>query len=149
MRTVGIVVGMAVLFSVGVVWPTAGVAAAKDSPDLVLNVTSGQEDLHAVTMALQLAGHGLNAGREVTLFLNVRAPALARKDLSDKVAFHGNPPLQKMLTDLMARGARIIVCPACATVMGVSETDLLPGVKLATREALFDRLGPDAVVFSY
>ena len=149
MQTIGIVAGLAIVVAIGVWWPTAGAAAAKDSPDFVLNVTSGQEDLHAVTMALQLAGHALHAERDVTVFLNVRAPALAHKNLSDKVAFHGNPPIQKMLTNVMSRGARIIVCPACATVMGVAEGDLLPGVQLASRELLFGQLGPDAVVFSY
>lgn len=128
----------------------SGPAAGQESkPGLVLNVTSGREDLHAVTMALQLAGHGLNDGRAVTLFLNVRAPDLARADLPESLAFGGNPPVRKMLADLLGRGATVLVCPACAEAMGVKASDLLAGVEMATREALFAKLDANTVVFTY
>lgn len=144
-------VAVVVLAAVGGTWlhggPEAPPAATK--PSFVLNITSGQEDLHAVTMALQLAGHALNDGRDVTLFLNVRAPVLARKDLPETVVFKDNPPVRKMLADLMQRGARVLACPACMKVMGVGDDDLAPGIQKATRELLFGQLGPDAAVFSY
>jgi len=120
-------------------------------PTVVFNITSGKEDLHAVTMALQLAGHAVDEGRNVVLFLNVRAPEFARKDLSDAFAFHGNPPLRKMIADLMARGPQVtvMVCPHCAEVMGLTEKDFAPGIGMASAESLFDKLGADSVVFTY
>jgi len=42
------------------------------APTLVLNITSGQDNAHALTMALELANHALDQGRQVVLFLNVR-----------------------------------------------------------------------------
>ena len=118
-------------------------------PAMVLNVTSGREDVHAVTMALQLAGHGLDDGREVVLFLNVRAADFARRDLSEAIAFGGNPPVKKMIAALIGRGARVLVCPHCAKVLGVAEDDIIDGARLATRESLFGALGTNSVVFSY
>ena len=123
--------------------------AGQARPCLVLNITSGKDDLHAATMALQLAGHALDDGRDVVLFMNVRAPELARKDFSPTLAFHDNPPLQTMLKQLMERGATMLVCPHCMKVQGVTPADLLPGAEVASRETLFGNLGPNAHVFSY
>lgn len=118
-------------------------------PTLLLNVVSGKEDVHAVTMAMQLANHGLNDNRHVVLFLNVRGPELATKDLPDSFALGANPPVRKMLADLIAKGADVLVCPACAKVMGVKETEIVAGTKMATRETLFGNLDANAVVFTY
>ena len=58
-----------------------GVEPAPDQPTkptLVINLTSGIDNLHAVVMAFHFAEHGLADGREVVVFLNVKAPPLAR-----------------------------------------------------------------------
>jgi len=54
-----------------------------------------------------------------------------------------------MLASLMARGARVLVCPHCMEVMGVGEGDLIEGARIASRDTLFAHLEPDSVVFSY
>ncbi len=120
-----------------------------DKPTIVLNVTSGREDLHAVTMAFQLAGHALDDGRVAVLFLNVRAPDLARRDLPESLVFHGNPPVRRMLEELIKQGAIVLVCPSCAKVMGVTKDDLIEGAQFATKESLFGTLGLNTAVFTY
>lgn len=116
---------------------------------VVLNLTSGKEDLHAATMGLQLAGHALADGRRVVMFFNVRAPELVIKKSNEHLSFGGNPPIGKMVEDLLKSGAEAMVCPSCMKVMGVDEGELMPGVKVATRESLFASLGSSTVVFSY
>ena len=127
----------------------ASADAASAKAVLVLNVTSGAEDLHRVTMALQLAGHALDDGRDVLVFLNVRAPVFATKNCPDSMAFRRNPPIREMLASLMERGAKVHVCPHCMMAMGVAESDLMPGAEVTTREKLFSYLGPNSHVFSY
>ena len=122
-------------------------SAAKGT--ILFNVTSGQNDLHAATMAMQLAGHSLDDGRDVIIFLNVRAPVFASKKVEGELSFHGNPDVPTMLKDLMKRGAKVLVCPHCMDAMDVTEADLIAGAKPATRESLLGPLGPNAVVFSY
>lgn len=134
-------------------WAGAFQVAAGDQPRpgraFVLNLTSGQEDLHAAWMGLQLAEHALNDGREVTLFLNVHAAELATTKTPSALAFQDKPPLQTRLKELTGRGAKLLVCPSCLEVLGIDAGMLIPGAKLASRESLFGALGPDAVVFSY
>ena len=107
------------------------------------------EDLHAVTMALQLAGHALDDGRRVTLFMNVRAPKLARKDLPETVKFQDNPPTVEMIADLLARGADLVVCPHCMKAQNITAEQLHAKAQVANRELLFGRLGANTTVFSY
>jgi predicted peroxiredoxin len=127
--------------------PAEGQAGPKDA--LVINPTGGKVDLHAVTMALELAGHALDDNREVIVFLNMRGAELASKNLPATCSLPGKPPIPEMMGKLMARGAVFLCCPSCMQVLGVQETDLAPGVKLASKEGLFGSLGEGAVVFSY
>jgi hypothetical protein len=77
-----------VLMVVVVAWlaqkPAAIAAQSATKPRFALNLTSGRSDLHRSTMALALANHAMDDGREVIIFLNVRAPELARKDGTDR-----------------------------------------------------------------
>lgn len=124
------------------------VAPSIAAPTLVLNITSGKDDKHAVTMAYALAGHALDDGRAVVLFFNVHAPQAASKHIVG-ARFADHPPLDEMLAKLIKRGARGLVCPMCAKAEGVSEDELLPGLEFATRESLFSNLGPNSHVFTY
>jgi sulfur relay (sulfurtransferase) complex TusBCD TusD component (DsrE family) len=129
--------------------PSAATAAEEPQPVLVLNVTSDpQQDPHSVTMALQLAGHGLDDGREVVLFFNVRAVPVATVDLPPELAFHAEP-IADLLAGLVARGAEVHVCPHCMKALEVPESALIQGAVVTSREALFGKLGRDTQVFSY
>jgi hypothetical protein len=54
-----------------------------------------------------------------------------------------------MIGKIMQRGGVVLCCPSCMQVLGVAESDLVPGVELASREGLFGKLTADSVVFSY
>ena len=120
----------------------------EDPPVLVVNLTSGRDNLHAAWMGLSLAQHGLADGREVIVFMNVSAPPLASAKQTAGVAFQGNR-FSETIAEIIGRGGKVIVCPACAELMGVKQEDLLPGVGMADRDSLFGRLNTRSVVFSY
>jgi predicted peroxiredoxin len=120
-----------------------------DKGTLVINLTSGKEDPHKATMAMQLAGHGLADGRKVVVFLNVRATDLASKQAPAAWVFGKNPPLPDMLKDLIKREAVVMVCPHCMEALGTKKEDLVDGAQVASRESLFGSLGSNCAVFSY
>ncbi|HEX2972474.1 MAG TPA: DsrE family protein [Tepidisphaeraceae bacterium] len=117
-------------------------------PHFIINLTSGYADRHRSTMALQLAKHAVDDGRNVVIFLNVRGPELAEKD-SPEPGFRTNPPPNKMLADLMTRGVQVHACPACMEALSITKEAMLPGVILTDREKLFATLEAGATVFSY
>lgn len=124
-------------------------AAPPHNGIFLLNITSSPiDDPHSVTMALQLAGHALDAGREVVLFFNVRAVMVPTTGLPDDLAFKAEP-IKKLLASLIERGAVVHVCPHCMHALGVEAKDLLPGAMVTDREKLFSKIGAETVVFSY
>lgn len=100
---------------------------AGDSDPLFINLTS--DDGHRVNMALTFGGHQMKRGHALSIFLNDRAVAVASKANAEKFAAQ-----QKALTDLLGAGATILVCPMCMKHYGVSEADLLPGLKVGNAE---------------
>ena len=123
-------------------------AAQEERHALILNLTSGEENLHAAWMGLQLAEFA-TLDHDVTVFFNVRAPYLATVHAPEGLAF-GDKSIREKITALQSAGARLVVCPACAGAMGYTEDDLLPGIAFADREAIFGPLSRrSAVVFSY
>jgi predicted peroxiredoxin len=123
-------------------------AEAENRGTFVLSITSGLEDPHAVTMALQLAQHALDDKREVVLFFNVRGVVVPSEDLPDDVAFHAKS-IKGLLHELLRQGASVQVCPHCMDAMNISEHDLVRGAEVTSREKLFGALDEKAVVFTY
>jgi len=123
--------------------------APPQSQILMLSVTSSPtDDPHSVTMALQLAGHALDAGRGVVLFFNVRGVTVPTIGLPADLAFR-DEPIKKLLSNLIERGAQVQVCPHCMHALGVEAKDLVPGAVVTDREKLFSKIGPETVVFTY
>jgi predicted peroxiredoxin len=119
-------------------------------PTLVVNLTSGEQDLHAVAMGLHFAEHGLADGRRVVLFFNVKSPPFARRNLADSVRCGDQPPIKQMIGKLLSGGVRMVVCPMCAQMTGVKAEDLVPGIDMIQdRKQIFDELHANSVVFTY
>jgi predicted peroxiredoxin len=115
---------------------------------MFFNITSGPEDPHPVTMALQLAGHALDDERPVVLFFNVRGVHVPTVQLPDTTAF-GDRPIKELLTGLVERGAEVHVCPHCMAALGVEATDLIEGAQVTNRDMLFAHLQGNTAVFTY
>ncbi len=118
-------------------------------PTILVNITRGKNDLHAVSMALGLARSAIKSGRQAVVFLNVEAPIFATKDLSDDVKFGDFPPIKQMLADFVAAGGRVLVCGHCAHVVKVGPQDLISGAKTVAQDELLAATPPGTVVFSY
>jgi predicted peroxiredoxin len=110
-------------------------------------------------MALGLAESALNAGRQVAVYLDVNAPELAKRDKSGKPFTPGRRTVsakgmgasvdsQKMLTALMAKGAKVYVCPMCMKNLKTTPESLLDGITVLSDKEFLD-LASDATVHSY
>jgi predicted peroxiredoxin len=128
--------------------PAAAHATAAKPPILV-NVTRGKDQLHAVAMAIALAQSAIKDGHAATIFLNVEAPAFADKNLEPELKCEGFPPVKKMLADFIAMGGRVLVCGHCAHLAKVKPEDMAGGAKVVAQSELFATISPGTVVFSY
>lgn len=102
-------------------------ALAGDTDPLFINLTT--DDPHRATMGISFGGNQHGRGHPLTVFLNDRAVLIGSKANAAKFAEH-----QKMLTELMAKGAVVLICPMCMKHYGVQAADLLPGLKVGNPE---------------
>jgi sulfur relay (sulfurtransferase) complex TusBCD TusD component (DsrE family) len=105
----------------------AAQAFAGDTDPLFVNMTS--DDAHRANMAITFGSNQHERGHPLTIFLNDRGVLVGSKANSDKYATQ-----QKALVALVAKGATVLVCPMCMKHFGVSENDLLPGLKVGKPE---------------
>lgn len=108
---------------------TIAVAPAMAGPNDPLFVNLTSDDAHRVAMALNFSANQQKRGHPVTIFFNDRAVHVASKANAGKFAEQ-----QKAVSDLVAAGATMLVCPMCSKHYGVAEADFLPGLKLGNPE---------------
>lgn len=96
---------------------------AGDSDPLFVNLTT--DDAHRADMGISFGKNQLERGHPLTIFLNDKGVFIGSKGNAVKFADH-----QKMLGELMSKGATVLICPMCMKHYGVKESDLLSGVKV-------------------
>ncbi len=116
MLTLALIVG-------GVVNPTF----AGNGDPLFVNLTT--DDAHRADMGISFGKNQLERGHPLTIFLNDKGVLIGSKENATKFANH-----QKMLGELVSKGAVVLICPMCMKHYGVKEADLLPGLKIGSPE---------------
>ncbi|MBP6852202.1 MAG: DsrE family protein [Rhodoferax sp.] len=106
---------------------TAQLAYAGDSDPLFVNLTT--DDVHRASMGITFGKTQLERGHPLTIFLNDKGVLVGSTANAAKYPQH-----QKMLTDAIAKGASVLVCPMCMKHFGIKEADLLPGLKVGNPE---------------
>jgi sulfur relay (sulfurtransferase) complex TusBCD TusD component (DsrE family) len=101
----------------------AAPASADTGGSLFVNLTN--DESHRADMAMGFSKAMLERGHALTVWLNDKGVLLASKEHAGKFADQ-----QKMLTELMAKGATVIACPVCMKHYGVKDGDLIEGVKV-------------------
>ena len=116
---------------------------------MLVNLTSGVENLHSASMGLGLARSALDGGHPVVVFLNVGGAAFADRGLGGDVRFEDFPPIAVLLGDILTKGGQVFVCRHCAGVMKVPPENIRPGIVPVDHHALFGALRPGMVAFTY
>lgn len=107
------------IFSLAIAGVTAP-AFAGDKDPLFIGLSS--ESSQRVGHVLHFAGLQFSRGHPLTIWLNESGIFLASRQHSEKHAVH-----QKALSELMSKGAIVLVCQYCMKQLDVKESDLLPG----------------------
>jgi sulfur relay (sulfurtransferase) complex TusBCD TusD component (DsrE family) len=102
----------------------AQLGIASDKKLLLVNLTSYTTD--DSRKAIEYAKAELEKGRPVVIFLNDRGVLAASKANAETYKEQ-----QRSLTELMKRGATVLVCPDCMKLYGVDPSSLLAGVQVA------------------
>jgi len=122
------------LFAILVVVVFGMRAFAGTSDPLFINLTS--DDGHRSIMALGFGKAQMERGHPLTVYLNDKGVLLASVKNTRQFSEQ-----QNILSGIIAKGGKVIVCPFCSKTFGVSETDLVQGAQMGnpdlTGAALF------------
>ena len=117
--------------------PTPKMQSAGDVRDGVfIHINHGEDDPHACTMALKMASL-MSADKDVLVYFDVKGVGVVLKDAKDlqRAPFESS---KQQLEALMAKGVPIYVCPGCLKAANKTPEDLMPGVKIADKDAFFN-----------
>jgi sulfur relay (sulfurtransferase) complex TusBCD TusD component (DsrE family) len=114
--------------------PLSALAGANDP--LFINLST--DEMHRASMAINFGKHHSVNGHQLTIFLNDKAVMMGVKVGSTKFADQ-----QQALTEVIASGALVIMCPMCLKQAGYTEADLIAGVRLGSPKVTGDALFKD------
>jgi predicted peroxiredoxin len=117
-------------------------------PDGVfIQLNSGLNNPQNVLMALSMALK-MSQDHEVLIFLDLQAPEIAlSKTQSLEMKYFD--PSKIMIQKLIDRGVKFVVCSTCLEVMNKTEFDLIKGVKISSKDDLFDFTRGRFLCFTY
>ena len=97
---------------------------------LLVKCTCGADAPERANQALTVAATAVAAGAEVSLWLTGEGAWLAVPGRADDLALEHATPARDLLDAVLA-GGTVTVCTQCAARRGLTEDDLLDGVRVA------------------
>ncbi|MFC7547279.1 DsrE family protein [Plantactinospora sp. GCM10030261] len=109
---------------------------------LVVKVTAGSDAPERCAQAFTVAASAVAAGVEVSLWLTGESTWFALPGRAQEFELPHSAPLAELLHVLLTSG-RVTACTQCAARRGITDADVLPGVRIAgaatfVEEALAD-----------
>lgn len=123
--------------------------SASPSHRLVIKSTAGTTAPEATNQAFTVAATALAAGVEVSLWLTGESSWLAVPGRAGDLALDHAAPMADLIEAIL-EGGTLTVCTQCAVRRGLTEDDLLPGVRIAGAPKFVEEImapGTQALVY--
>ncbi len=111
-----------------------------------LYISVSSEDINQVGMMMTIAGAAIKTGRSSSIVLGADGFRNALKDgpqerFAGREGFPGkNKMPRELLADYIAAGGEVLVCGQCLLIYGVTEADLIDGVKLVNGKQVVEAI---------
>lgn len=112
------------------------------SKKLVIKVASGQSDAERCAQAFTVASTAIASGLEVSFWLTGDASWFAVPGKAEEFLLEHSASLADMRDAILAGGS-ITLCTQCAKRRGVTEADLIPGVRIAGAASFVEEVAAD------
>jgi predicted peroxiredoxin len=100
------------------------------SGSLVIKITAGKNDPERCNQALTVSAAAVASGVPVSLWLTGEAAWLGLPGRADEIELAHAIPMADLLATIIKGGA-ITVCTQCAARRGITEHDLIEGIRIA------------------
>ena len=101
-----------------------------DTEKLVFMVLHGPDHPEHATIPFVMGGAALASDVEVVFGFQADGVELARKGVADAIEAPGFPPLRKLMDDVIALGAKLLVCGPCLKSRDIVADDLIEGAEV-------------------
>jgi predicted peroxiredoxin len=125
----------ALLFLVTAGCQTAGPGDGSTRDGVLIHLRSGPQDPHAVVMGLRMA-QTMAADRDVLIYCDLNGINVVLAESPD-ITYPTFESSRAQLKALLATNVPIYACPGCLRAAGRQPVDLLPGVRVAEKDAFF------------
>lgn len=117
---------------------TTDISGMKDTirDGVLIHITHASDDAHRAVMALKMATL-MSENKDVLVYLDISGIELVLKNAKD-FTYPTFPSVQESLRMLIDKGVAVYACPGCMKAAGKTADDLIPGVKMAEKEAFFN-----------
>ncbi len=97
---------------------------------ILINCQDGLNNIERASISFILA---VTASKtcETAMFVSAEASELCLKGGCDNLVAEGYEPIKQLLTDFIANGGKIWLCPACAKAKGITDNELIDAVEIA------------------
>jgi predicted peroxiredoxin len=116
---------------------------------LVVKCTAGADEPERCSQAFTVSATALASGAHVSLWLTGDATWFATPGRAEALELDHSAPLAELRDAVLAAGT-LTVCTQCAARRGITEADLLPGVRIAGSASFVDEIlrdGAQALVY--
>lgn len=123
--------------------------AARMTASLVVKCTWGDDAPERCNQALTVAATAVASGADVSLWLTGEAAWLAVPGRAAQITLEHAAPFDELLAGVLESG-EVVVCSQCALRRGLTEADLVPGVRIAGSAQFVERAltqGVQALVY--
>ncbi|GIF53363.1 putative peroxiredoxin [Asanoa ferruginea] len=111
---------------------------------LIVKVTAGADAPERCAQAFTVAATAVAAGADVSLWLTGESAWFALPGRAATFELPHSAPLEDLLAAVLA-GGRVTLCTQCAARREITETDLIPGVRIAGAAAFVEECLADGV----
>ncbi len=101
------------------------------SKKFVLIITHSIDDQDRATAAVAMAVSLLSEDADLVVFFIFEGAHLAKKGVAETIVGRNFAPMADLFPALLAAEIPMYLCGACAKTYGISEEDLVEGVKIA------------------
>lgn len=114
------------------------------SRQLVVSVTCGPESAERLSQALTVAATAVAAGVDVVVWLSGDATWMAVPGHAEQVTLPHAASFADLRDTVLAAGD-LVVCTQCAARRDLTESDLVPGARIAGAASLVEHITRDGV----
>jgi predicted peroxiredoxin len=100
-----------------------------------IHISHSYDDPHRVVMPLQMALM-MSMDKNVLVYFDIKGIEVVLKNAKD-INYPTFKSAQTSLKELISIGVTVFACPGCMKAAGKTADDLIPGVKMAEKEAFF------------